>query len=56
MLVFLCVVEREGFYCSLFCVSDRTRSASDVEKLLQGLETEEVVSSRTGRDLFFCLL
>lgn len=51
----LCVVERKGFYCSLFSVSDRTRSATDVAKLLQGLETKEVVSFSVGNDLFFCL-
>lgn len=39
-----CVVEKNGHCCSLLCVSDRTRSATSVTKLLEGLETKGVVS------------
>lgn len=40
----LYVVEKNGYYCSLLGVSDQSRSATSVAELLQGLETEEVVS------------
>lgn len=47
MWVFLCVcvVAKNGHYCSLLEVTDRSRSTTSVTRLLQELEIKRVVSS-----------
>lgn len=42
--VFVCVVLNNGHYCSLLEVTDRSRSTTNVPKLLQELEIQRVVS------------
>lgn len=41
----MCVVVKNGHYCSLLEVTDRSRSTTSVTKLLQELEIKRVVSS-----------
>eukprot|EP00066_Takifugu_rubripes_P026953 XP_011616219.1 PREDICTED: protein FAM208A-like isoform X1 [Takifugu rubripes] len=49
-------VEKNGYYCSLLGVSDRSRSATSVTELLQGLETEDVVLVTELNDRGFLFL
>lgn len=44
MCVFVCVVFKDGHYCTLLEVTDRSRSTTSVTKLLQELEMKRVVS------------
>lgn len=41
----MCVVVKNGHYCSLLEVTDRSRSTTSVTRLLQELEIKRVVSS-----------
>lgn len=43
--VCVCVVVKNGHYCSLLEVTDRSRSTTSVTRLLQELEIKRVVSS-----------